>query len=192
DPNLQEGACFQHALGVLQYWGKVKRMRLSLAVFIICILSPIPVSGQTKVSGDDAKTKAVLRAAEAFVEAFSNLDWEPFRATFADDATMFFPFPWGLLSRASGKGEIEAQFKPAFGEDKKQGRVPPYLDIEPKDMKIQMAGDVAIMTFHLPGKGHMARRTIVWQKRGGRWLIVHLHASFIELPKAAAGQGGVP
>lgn len=164
-------------------------MRLSLAVLTICILSPIPVSAQTKVSGDDAKTKAVLKAAEAFVKAFTHLDWEPFRATFADDATMFFP--WDLLSRASGKGEIEAQFKPGFGEDKKQGRVPPYLHIEPKDMKIQMAGDVAIMTFHLPGKGHMARRTIVWQKRNGRWLIVHLHASFIELPKAADGRGGV-
>lgn len=167
-------------------------MRLSLGVLLICILSPIPVSAQTKVSGDDAETKAVLRAAEAFVEAFSNLDWEPFRAAFADDATMFFPFADGLLTRASGRAEIEARFKPAFGEDRKRGRVPPYLHIEPKDMKIQMAGDVAIMTFHLPGKGHMARRTLVWQKRGGRWLIVHLHASFIELPKAASGQQSLP
>jgi ketosteroid isomerase-like protein len=165
-------------------------MRLSLAVLITCILSCIPVCAQTKVPGGDAETQVVLRAAESFVEAFNNLDWERFRATFADDATVFFPSE--LPSRASGRGEIEAGFKPMFGEDKKRGGGPPYLHIEPKDIKIQMAGDVAIMTFHLPRKGYVARRTIVWQKRGGRWLIVHLHASGVELPKAAGGQGGVP
>lgn len=45
-------------------------MRLSLAVLIIgiCILSPIPLSAQTKVSGDGAKTKAVVGAHASFIE----------------------------------------------------------------------------------------------------------------------------
>ena len=160
-------------------------MRLTLAAFFIVILAFIPVAAQTGIPRGDVEAQAVLKAAESFVEAFNNLDWERFRITFADDATVFFPSE--VPVRANGRTEIEAGFKPMFGEDKKRGGGPPYLHIEPKDMKVQVAGDVAVMTFHLPRKGYVARRTIVWQKRGGRWLIVHLHASGVELPKADGG-----
>jgi ketosteroid isomerase-like protein len=100
-------------------------------------------------------------------------------------------FPADVASRANGRDEIEAGFRPIFEEGKKRGGGPPYLHIQPKDMEIQMAGDVAIMTFHLERTGAMSRRTIVWQKRGGKWLIVHLHASGVMLPKAAGAQTGV-
>ncbi len=165
-------------------------MELRLAVLVFCMLSGIPASAQPRVSGDDARTQEVLRAAESFVEVFNNLDWERFRASFADDATVFFPAD--LPGRVSGRVAIETRFKPMFGEDRKRGGSPPYLDIEPKDMTIQMAGDVAIVTFHLPRKGYVGRRSLVWQKRGDRWLIVHLHASGIELPTATDALNGLP
>jgi len=52
------------------------------------------------------------------------------------------------------------------------------MDIQPKDMKIQMFGNVAIVTFHLDDRpGFLNRRTIVLNKSKMGWKIVHLHAS---------------
>jgi hypothetical protein len=58
----------------------------------------------------------------------------------------------------------------------------------PKDLLIQMLGaNAAIVTFHLEGENILRRRTFVLQKIKGKWLIVHLHASGIELPKKTTG-----
>jgi hypothetical protein len=50
-----------------------------------------------------------------------------------------------------------------------------------------MFGDVAVMTFHLEGQTAVGRRTIVWRKRRGKWLIAHLQASGVMLPKEEKG-----
>ena len=130
--------------------------------------------------GDRANNRVVvLKAAESFIEALNNLEWERFRKSFVADATVFFPAE--VPGRAHGSGEVEAGFKRMFDEGRKQGGGPPYLRVEPRDVMIQMAGTVAVMSFHLKRPGGLARRTIVWQKRGGRWLILHLHASGVML-----------
>jgi len=53
------------------------------------------------------------------------------------------------------------------------------MDLQPKDLQIQLAGnEVAIATFHLDDRpGLINRRTIVLQKIGGSWKIIHIHAS---------------
>jgi ketosteroid isomerase-like protein len=54
----------------------------------------------------------------------------------------------------------------------------PYMDLQPKDMKLQMFGDFAIATFHLDDRtGFLNRRTIVLAKTKAGWKIVHQHAS---------------
>ena len=69
-------------------------------------------------------------------------------------------------------------FKNVFDNARKQRSSPPYLRIDPEDLEIQMLKkDVAIVTFHLDDPGLFGRRTVVFQKRKGKWLIVHLHAS---------------
>jgi ketosteroid isomerase-like protein len=120
---------------------------------------------------------AVEKTAQQFVEAFTNLDWERFRKFFAADATVFFPPSARFPRRANGKTEIESVFRSVFDNARKQKSSPPYLNIQPKEMKIEMLGDVAIVTFHLEDPDFLGRRTIVFQKRGGQWVIVHLHAS---------------
>lgn len=54
------------------------------------------------------------------------------------------------------------------------------------DVKITRRGDVAIatLTFHLSAKPKDSsslefdgRHTIVWEKRGGQWLLIHEHVS---------------
>jgi ketosteroid isomerase-like protein len=125
-----------------------------------------PTTAQSEV--DDALAK--------FVRAFDNLDWDTFRLAFSDDATVFYPraFP----ERANGRTEFEKAFKIVFDQIRSGKNKPPYMDTQPKDVKIQLFGDIAIATFHLDDKaGFLNRRTVVLKKTQADWKIVHLHAS---------------
>jgi ketosteroid isomerase-like protein len=125
----------------------------------------------------------VQKAAEAFIEAFNNLDWERFRHSFSADATVFFPFQ-DVPRRVNGKDEIEAVFKSFFDDVRKRKPTPPHLNIEPKEIKTQILGDSAVVTFHyLRDDDSLGRRTVIFQKQKGIWLIVHLHASNLVTPK---------
>ena len=146
-----------------------------LAAISLIVLSVGAVTHQTP-SKDATAEGQVQNAAEAFIDAFNNLDWEAFRATFSDDATVFFPTP-GISRRATGRSEVEGFFRPLFDEFRSRRSAPPYLDIDPKDTHVQILEDAAIVTFHLEDMELLNRRTVVFQKRDGRWLIVHLHAS---------------
>ena len=115
--------------------------------------------------------------------AFEDLDFEPFRAHFADDACAFFPGP--RVERACGREEIEATFRKVFEAERQAGTSgPPYLHLDPEDLRIQLLGpDVAVATFHLRNAERVARRTFVFVRRGDRWLIVNLHASNIPVAR---------
>jgi ketosteroid isomerase-like protein len=129
----------------------------------------------------DSASAAVQKTAEQFIEAFINLDWERFRRFFAKDATAFFPPSAQFPRRANGKAEIEQVFRAVFEAARKRKSSPPYLNIEPKEMKVQILGDVAIVTFHLEDPDMFGRRTIIFQRQGRQWLIVHLHSSGVSL-----------
>jgi ketosteroid isomerase-like protein len=95
---------------------------------------------------------------------------------FSDDATVFYPrrFP----QRSNGRAEFEKSFKVVFDQIRGGKTRPPYMDLQPKDMKIQVFGTVAIATFHLDDRiGFLNRRTLVLNKTKAGWKIVHLHAS---------------
>lgn len=163
-------------------------MRYVIVIFLVIASVTHPAyarrqtSAQTNTSGADSDSPEVRKAVGAFIEAFNNLDWESFRLGFTDDATVFFPFPQ-VPRRATGRAEVEAVFKRFFDAGRKQRPNPPYLNIEPKDVKIQMLRDAAIVTFHLEGDDAVGRRTVVFQKQGGKWLIAHLSASSIAKPQ---------
>ncbi len=111
-----------------------------------------------------------------FVQAFDDLDWKTFRLAFDDNATVFYPraFP----ERANGRAEFEKTFRTVFERIRNGKSAAPYMDIQPREMKIQLFGNVAIATFHLDDRaGFVNRRTIVLNKSETGWKIVHLHAS---------------
>ena len=121
---------------------------------------------------------AVMKSATDFVTAFNNFDWENFRASFTDDVTIFSPF-WNQASRIQGKREIETFWLTIFPEflDTKNTR---KLKISPKNIKIQLYGQTAIVTFHLgDGVNRISRRTLVMIQEEDSWKIAHLHASTI-------------
>ena len=125
----------------------------------------------------DDKEAEVRAALAKFVQVFDNLDWEAFRICFADNATVFHPRQFAR--RAEGRAGVEETFKQVFARIKGDKTSPPYMDLRPKDLQIQFAGnEVAIATFHLDDHaGFLNRRTIVLQKIGGTWKIIHIHAS---------------
>jgi ketosteroid isomerase-like protein len=52
------------------------------------------------------------------------------------------------------------------------------MDIQPKDLRVQMFGDIEIATFDLDDRaGFVNRRSIVFKKTKAGWKIVHLHVS---------------
>jgi ketosteroid isomerase-like protein len=117
-----------------------------------------------------AHDEAGVRAAMAnFMDALNNLDGPRISACFAEDATAFVPV--AQAKRANGRAEIDAIFRTYIGLQKGQ-----TTHLAPQDMTVQTSGDMALVTFQIPG-GSTARRTFVLKRVGGRWLIVHMHAS---------------
>ena len=134
-------------------------------------------SASTSPQTQTVSTELEVRAALAkFIQAFDNLDWEGFRRAFDDGATVFYPraFP----ERATGRAEFEKTFKTVFEQIRASRAAPPYMDIQPKDMVIQIFGDIAVATFHLDDRPAFPnRRTLVLNRTAAGWKIVHLHAS---------------
>ena len=131
----------------------------------------------------DKDSLAVQKAADDWVTSFNNLEWEKFRGSFSDDVSVFFPFIQAPR-RATGRVEVETLFKQFFDAVRKRKPGPPYQSINPKDVHIQLLNkDAAIFTFHLPGDESFNRRTLVFKKKEGKWLIAHLHASVFSKPK---------
>ena len=124
------------------------------------------------------ETKEINVALKSFLTAFENLDWESFRHSFRDDATVFFPPP-EPPQRFEGRDAYEKQFQKVFSGIRSSAKNgPPYHRLTPKDLRIDVLSDHdALVTFTLENEERYARRTIIFTKTDGVWLIKHLHAS---------------
>jgi len=145
--------------------------RSALVLILVSALSIVCHAGPA-----DSAEAEVRKTLADFIQAFDNLDWDRFRASFADDATVFYPreFP----NRANGRQEYEKTFQKVFDRIRAGRTQGPYMDIEPRDLRLQIAGNIAIVTFHLDDRpGFLNRRTVVLQKQPSGWKIIHLHAS---------------
>jgi len=148
-------------------------LRIAIA---FALLLPI-VFAQSQPAAVDADVRQALAR---FIRAFDDLDWENFRLSFDDNATVFYPR--AMPERANGRAEFEKAFKTVFQQIRGAKTAAPYMDIQPRDLSLQLFGDVAIATFHLDDKpGFLNRRTIVLSKTEKGWKIVHLHASEVSL-----------
>lgn len=142
----------------------------------------VVLASTTFAQGDSPGTaeSEVRKTLSDFVQAFDNLNWEGFRAAFADDATVFYPREFSR--RAEGRADFEKGFQQVFERIRAGRSKGPYMDLQPRDLKIQIAGDVAIATFHLDDRpGFLNRRTVVLQKGASGWKIIHLHASEVQV-----------
>jgi ketosteroid isomerase-like protein len=132
------------------------------------------------VAANEDSQKAVEKAFHQFIVAFNNLDWDSFRHALADDVTVFNPDirEAPSLERLDGRQQVEEGFKAVFAASRKQSNGPPYLHIVPKNVRIQMLGRSAVVTFEFDRDGNsFGRRTIVFHRDLNGWKISHIHAS---------------
>ena len=115
----------------------------------------------------------------SFVKNMNDLGLDSFIENFAPDATIFYPRNAFPIERVSGKESIKGEFKTFFDNLRKEREGPPYLDIETKDRELLLYNNIAIVSLHFNLGEEFHRRTIVLEKRNNKWLIVHLHASFL-------------
>ena len=143
------------------------------------------LSASSQVFAQDRKADsiAVTTQLSKFVRAFENLDFDQFQSFFADNVTVFFPPSAMVSARVDGKGKTMAVFKAFLKHVKEKKLSPPYLDIKPQKLNIDLYGDIAVVTFELNDPGALSRRTIIMKKINGQYLIIHLHASKADIPQ---------
>jgi ketosteroid isomerase-like protein len=133
-----------------------------------------PPAAAAPLAGD---AKEVAAAAEAIVAAFGRHDRSGYFALFAPEATfVFHTTPRRIESRA----EYEAEWAKWEREDGFRIRA-----CSSTDQRVQLFGEVAVFSHsvrtELTTKGGDAtlleRETIVFHRRGGRWIAVHEHLS---------------
>ncbi|HEV8515586.1 MAG TPA: nuclear transport factor 2 family protein [Cyclobacteriaceae bacterium] len=144
---------------------------------IICLALILYTSysfGQSRATSK-ADSIEVIKTVNNFVDAFSNLRWEEFRQYFAKDATAFFPPSANHPARTENGEEVLNIFSKVFENAKQHNKS--KIDIQPKEVRVQMLNNCAIVSFHLNDPDLFGRRTLILEKRNNKWLIVHLHAS---------------
>jgi uncharacterized protein (TIGR02246 family) len=153
---------------------KQKGVAWGAALVATLLLLVHSLSAQTPTSRTEES--AVRTFLAEFISAFDNLEWDKFRNLFTDDATVFYPR--GAAKRANGRAQFEQHFRVVF-EQIRAGRTSgPYMHLQPRDLRVQIIGNAAIVTFQLDDRpGFVNRRTLVLSKAGGVWKIAHLHAS---------------
>jgi ketosteroid isomerase-like protein len=152
-------------------------------IFATTLMVLLSLCAYAQTNEAAAKEPEVEKTLANFVQAFDNLDWDAFRNFFADHATVFYPraFP----ERADGRAEFERTFRKVFEQIRGGQTKAPYMDIQPRNLRIQIAGDAAVVTFHLDDRtGFVNRRTLILQKFAAGWKIIHLHASEVSIPGA--------
>lgn len=157
---------------------KPKYIASGAALVAALLLLVHSLSAHTPTS--DVEEPAVRAFLAEFISAFDNLEWDKFRNSFTDDATVFYPR--GVANRADGRAQYEACFRLVF-EQICAGRTSgPYMDLQPRDLQVQIVGTTAIVTFQLDDRPKFVnRRTLVLRKLGGVWKIAHLHASEVAM-----------
>lgn len=124
------------------------------------------------VEQDSAGVQAAMAE---FIRAFTHLDWDGFRQTWDDDATLFRPE--GGVERTHGADAITERFRQEFEARRTSRPAPPYWELDPKDLHIRVVDDAAVVTFTLPRPAHTSQRTFILSRQSGVWKIAHLHAS---------------
>jgi len=111
----------------------------------------------------------VRTSMNGFMTALNALDLEAMSAYFADDVTAFVPA--ARAERVEGKAALVEIFRGYVAQQK----TPTHLT--PEDLRVDVARDVAVVTFQIRNPAVTSRRTFVWRRYGNRWLIAHFHAS---------------
>jgi uncharacterized protein (TIGR02246 family) len=150
---------------------------MTTGVMLLIILSASAEARRAAVKqAPEAEFKALI---DRYYAAWSAMDVEKAGEFYAKDADLIF-FDIAPL-QYKGWTQYKEGVKKAFFDNITSGKLTPN-----NNLKVSRHGDTAwtVVTFHLSATpkagGSMeidARHTAIWEKRGGKWLIVHEHVS---------------
>ena len=152
-------------------------------VGLSCIAAAVLVSPAT-LAGDDPKVAAEVMALarSQWAAEIAGKSMTEQGAAIADDYTEFNPdFPVRLDGKALTERLYEAQVR--------SGDKPLASDMQ--NAKVQVYGDVAILTYNFVGvtlkkdgttTPNLAKSTRVYAKMGGQWKLVHANFAPVMLP----------
>jgi ketosteroid isomerase-like protein len=154
-------------------------LRIALAI-VIALLVTSPASARAKRTAAKPATDAEFKKMiDEYYTAWSTLNPDNAAKYYAKDADIVFYDVAPLKYNAWG--EYRAGVIKDFTEPMSSGKLTPN-----DDLKVTRRGTIVwtTVTFHLSAKpkagGAMeldCRHTAIWEKRGGKWLIVHEHVS---------------
>ena len=109
-----------------------------------------------------------------FLDALNALDVQGMTGFFAPDITAFVPL--AQPDRVQGRDAVVRIFQ---GFVEKTRPTTSRLNIIPEDLEVEVSGDLALVSFNVrePASHVTRRRTFVFEREGGKWLIRHFHAS---------------
>ena len=114
-----------------------------------------------------------------FIDALNALDVEHMSRCFTADVTAFVPAAQdGLVDGRAALTDVFRRFADRVRP------TTPRLGLVPQDVRVQQGGDLAVVTFQIVEAAPRVtrRRTFVFRREGGRWLISHMHASDLVPP----------
>ncbi len=161
-----------------------------VAVAALLAVATAPALAQTALTDSQSKARedlvGIQAAVERFLRALDNLDWEPFRASWASEPTVFLPFG-DTPDRVTGQVVVEGRWRRFFEETRSRGSGPPYLNLKPLDIRTERFGDVGLVTFTLEltvGGRQLPRqrRTLLFVREHDAWKLTHMHASGASQP----------
>jgi ketosteroid isomerase-like protein len=154
-------------------------IKWTLAAVIVLAIA-LTAQGQIKKTTSKTALEAEFKTMiDQYYAAWSTLDPDKAAKYYAKDADLVFYDVAPL--KYNNWGEYRAGVLKAFTETMSSGKLTPN-----DDLKINQRGNIVwtTLTFHLSAKpkagGAMeleCRHTAIWEKRGGKWLIVHEHVS---------------
>ena len=161
----------------------MKKFQILIITSALFAISIIQTSCNSTVQNVDEE-KEVKDTLDKFLRAFENGDFEIMEASMTNDA---YIFPRAIMSNDVKKpienanyrriNGLDPQMKQVINSIRESGKQPPFMKLEPKDLKITMLKEAAIVTFHLENGKSLSRRTIVLAKNDDTWKIVHIHPS---------------
>jgi len=177
-----KGGAMRSTSRLQAHWWHVAGLVFSVAF----ALAQTPLTAaQSTPPGELAGIRA---AAERFLRALDDLDWEAFRASWVSEPTVFFPFA-DTPDRVIGQVAVETRWRRFFDEARARRAGPPYLHLKPRDLRAERYGDVGLVTFMLDGLSAAGgrqlptqRRTLVFVREAETWKLAHLHASSAAQP----------
>ena len=168
-------------------WLQAVRYVGVIALAAISVASALAQTSMTVSQSTTSEDLAGLHAAaERFLRALDDLDWEPFRASWASDPSVFFPFG-DTPDRVTGRVAVESRWRRFFEEARARRLGPPYLHLKPRDLRAERYGNVGLVTFMLEltvgGRQlPLQRRSLLFVWEDDAWKLAHLHASGASQP----------